>query len=263
MKIVACVKQVLDPRGITVNRKAEKVFVNREEYRLDPASRAALQVAAEVKAAAAASNGAEPPEIIAISLGPDRVDDALREAMAFGADRAIHLKDAAFDQADAWVAASALAAAIRKIGEVDVILLGARSRDSGSGELAPRLAEALDLPALTDVASIQMNGDVAKIVHKYGDAFVRVEVKAPAVVAVSEVGDQSCLSQYPSGWRLMDAYRKWPVDAWCASDLALSAGELRPMTMKKEDAFPPERQLGARVKDADELATLLKRERVI
>ncbi|HJW83009.1 MAG TPA: electron transfer flavoprotein subunit beta, partial [Anaerolineae bacterium] len=102
MKIVVCVKQVLDPRGITVNRKAEKVFVNREEYLLDPGSKAALQVAAAIKANAPTSNGSGPVEVGALSLGPDRVDDALREAVAFGADRAMWLKDAAFDQADTF-----------------------------------------------------------------------------------------------------------------------------------------------------------------
>ena len=49
MKVLVCVKQVLDPRGMTVNRKAEKVFINREEYILDPASKAALEAANHLK----------------------------------------------------------------------------------------------------------------------------------------------------------------------------------------------------------------------
>ena len=59
MKILVCVKQVLDPRGMTVNRKAEKVFINREEYILDPASKAALEAASHLKQGGA--------EVIAIS----------------------------------------------------------------------------------------------------------------------------------------------------------------------------------------------------
>ena len=86
MKIIVCIKQILDPRGITVNRKAEKVFVNREEYVLDPASKAALEVAEQIKAKEAAV------EIIALSVGPERVDEALREALARGADRAILIR---------------------------------------------------------------------------------------------------------------------------------------------------------------------------
>lgn len=260
MRIVVCVKQVLDPGGMTVNRKAEKVFINREEYILDPASKAALQVAAAVKEAAASSNGATPPEIVALALGPDRVDDVLREAMAFGSDRAILLKDTAFDKADARVVANALAAAIGKIGAIDLVVVGSHSLDTGSGELAPRLAEALDLPQLTHVVSIDHRRDAVAVVLKLGDSFVRTQVNLPVVVSVMpeafELG-------HANGWRLMDAYKKWTVEVWTAADLGMSEDDLRPMAVKKEDAFPPERQMGTRVKDVKELATLLKRERII
>ena len=70
MKILVCVKQVLDPRGMTVNRKAEKVFINREEYILDPASKAALETANHLKQGGA--------EVIAISVGLERVEDAIK-----------------------------------------------------------------------------------------------------------------------------------------------------------------------------------------
>ncbi len=260
MQIIVCVKQVLDPRGIRVNRAAKKVLVNREEYILDPASRAALQAALAVKMAATTSNGAAAPEIAAISLGPDRVDDALREAMAFGADRAIHVKDAALDNADALVVANALAAAINKIGGFDLILIGARSLDSGSGELAPRLAEALDLPVLIDVVSLKVKGGVIDSVQTLGDSLVRLQAYLPAVVStVPGAFEQG----YPNGSRLMDAYKKWNVEAWSAADLGFGEDDLRPMAVKKEHAFPPERLLGTKVKDAQELVVMLKRERII
>ena len=260
MKIVVCVKQVLDPRGVTVNRKAEKVFVNREEYVLDPASRAALQVAAAVKQELMAANGATPPQIVAISLGPDRVDDALREAMAFGADRAIHLKDAAFDAADAFVTANALAAAIRKVEAVDLVLLGAHSLDSGAGEMAGRLAEALDWPQASNAVSVEAKPGVVRIVRPWGESFARVTMSYPAVVAVMS---EAFAADHPSGWRLMDAYKQWTVEAWSAADLGLGEEELRPAAARKEDAFPPERQPGTQVKDVKELAAVLKRERLI
>ncbi|HJW83036.1 MAG TPA: hypothetical protein VJ754_01910 [Anaerolineae bacterium] len=260
MRIVVCVKPVLDPRGITVNRKAEKVFVNREEYVLDPGSKAALQVAAALKLNAPASNGAGPVEIAALSLGPDRVDDVLREAMAFGADRAMWLKDAAFDKADTFVVANALAAAAGHVGAVDVLLLGARSLDTGSGELAGRLAEALDLPLLVGMVSLDVIAGTLKGVRRSGSAFFRAEAQLPAVASVApeafELG-------HANGWRLMDAHKRWAVETWSAADLGLSESDLRPMASKKEDAFPPERQPGTRVKNVEELVALLKRERVI
>jgi len=62
---------------------------------------------------------------------------------------------------------------------------------------------------------------------------------------------------------LMDAYKKWSVEAWSAADLEMSEDDLRPMAVKKGDAFPAERQLGTRVGDAAELAEILRRERVL
>ena len=89
---------------------------------------------------------------------------------------------------------------------------------------------------------------------------MRAEAHTPVVVSVApeafELG-------HADGWRLMDAYQKWTVEVWSAADLGLSADAVRPMAVKKEDAFPPERQPGTRIKDAKELVTLLKRQRII
>src|SRR5512135_3168370 len=147
MKILVCVKQVLDPTGITVNRKAEKVFINREEFILDPASKAALEAASDLKTAGA--------EVIAISVGPERVEDGLREALARGADRAIWVRS---EGGDAQVIANLIAAAVRKLGAIDLIIAGHQALDTGAGELAPRLAEALDWRQILGVAKIEADG---------------------------------------------------------------------------------------------------------
>src|SRR5512139_2769649 len=155
MKILVCVKQVLDPTGITVNRKAEKVFINREEFVLEPASKAALEAANDLKQAGAAS------QVIAISVGPERVEDGLREALARGADRAIWIRS---EGGDALVIANLIAAAVRKIDEVDLIIAGRQSLDTGAGELAPRLAEALDWPQILGAAKLEADGGIKAIV---------------------------------------------------------------------------------------------------
>ena len=261
MKVLVCVKQVLDPGGITVNRKAEKVFINREEFILEPASKAALEAASALKQAGA--------EVIAISVGPERVEDGLREAMARGADRAIWIRS---EGGDALVIANLIAAAARKIGEIDLILAGHQSLDTGAGELAPRLAEALDWPQILGAAKIDAgaNGVTAVVARSGvlagavgGDAdglFVQVEASMPVVVSLLA---EAYRGSHANGWRLMDAYKKWNVEAWSTADLELGEDDLRPLTTKKEDAFPPERQPGTPVRDVKELVVMLKREKVI
>jgi electron transfer flavoprotein beta subunit len=248
MKILVCIKQVLDPTGLAVNRKAEKVFINREDFILDPASKAALEAANDLK-----EKGSE---VVAISVGPERVEDGLREALARGADRAVWIR---FDGGDAQVVVNLIAAAARKLGDIDLIIAGQQALDTGAGELAPRLAEALDWPQILDAAKLDAeSGGIQAIVKRTG--FVRVEAATPVVVSVLA---DAYRGSYANGWRLMDAYKRWNVEAWSTADLELGEDDLRPLTMKKEDAFPPERQLGTPVRDVKELVMMLKREKVI
>ncbi len=248
MKVLVCVKQVLDPRGMTVNRKAEKVFINREEYILDPASKAALETANHLKQSGA--------EVIAISVGPERVEDALREALARGADRAIWIRS---ESSDAQVVANLIAAAVRKIGAIDLIIAGHQALDTGAGELAPRLAEALDWPQILGAAKLDA-GEQGVTAIVQADGFVQVEAELPVVISLLAEAYRGSLA---NGWRLMDAYKKWDVEAWSTAELDLGEDDLRPLTTKREDAFPPERQLGTPVRDVKELVTMLKREKVI
>ncbi|MFN8595067.1 MAG: hypothetical protein U0559_02645 [Anaerolineae bacterium] len=81
MKIVVCIKPVLDPRGMTVNRKAEKVFYQSRRLYDRSGQQGCLEVAASIKAQDSTTH------VIAMSVGTDRADDALREALARGADR--------------------------------------------------------------------------------------------------------------------------------------------------------------------------------
>ncbi len=255
MKIVVCIKPVLDPRGMTVNRKAEKVFINQEDYVIDPASKAALEVAASLKAQDPTAH------VIAMSVGTDRADDALREALARGADRAILI---GLDNIDAWAVANSLAAAINRLGDIDLVLCGEQSLDTGAGELGPRLAENLDWPQITRAARVEAHSNAA---HDAGfkaivlhDGFVAQTISAPAVISIMP---EAFTGTFANGWRLMDAYKQIVVDIWRAEELGLSEDDLRTLTAKKEEAFPPERQLGTPVRNAKELVMMLKREKII
>jgi electron transfer flavoprotein beta subunit len=165
MRIVVILGRVLDPGGIVVKRKAGRIFVNREEYMLQPADVCALEAALRIKDAGAA-------EVITLprSLLPD--DDVLRQALAMGADRAIYLvrriANPSYDNGqidspsyDDAAMARVLAAAVERLDDVDLILTGATMLDTGQGQLGPRLAEALGWPQIVEAWQAEVvNGKV-------------------------------------------------------------------------------------------------------
>jgi len=253
MKIVVAMKQVLDPRGFTVNRKADKIFVNREEWITNPADLCALEAALALKDKFSA-------EVVVLSGGPARAGDALRDAWARGADRTIHLSDKAFSTADGCVAARILAKAIDKLGAVDLIVCGDRALDTGAGEVGPRLAEALGWPQVLGALDVSVQDGHARAVKADGAGCVELLVGMPALVTLAAGANHP---RYPHGGRIMESYQQYQPEAWTAADLGLSEDELKPLVDQRGQSFPPERQRGTILDSPEELVRLLKRNRVI
>ena len=168
MRVIVPIKQILDPTGFVVNRRRERIFINREEYIINPCDKNALEEALRLKD----ERGAE---VIAISLGEPRADDALREALAMGADSAILLSDETLAQADISAAAKALAAAIERIGGYDLVLLGEGSADTSAGQMGPRLAEALGLPQVCSVYEFSVVDGKVRAKRRWKDGYLEVE----------------------------------------------------------------------------------------
>jgi electron transfer flavoprotein beta subunit len=259
MRVIVPIKQILDPSGVTVNRRAERIFINREEYIINPNDKNALEEALKLKD----ERGAE---VVAVTMGPERADDALREAMAMGADSAFLLTDEAFEKADISVATIVLGKAIKKIGDYDLIIAGCQAADTGSGQLGPRLAEYLDLPQITEVRELVAADDgQVRAKRNQGKGYAEVDTSLPALLTVAQDANQP---RYPTGAGIINAYREWEVTVWGASDLGLEAEELQPLTEEKRISFPPERELGAKITGAPEeaareLVQYLKVSRVI
>src|SRR6202142_4026330 len=93
-------------------------------------------------------------EVVALSMGPERVKQTIKEALAKGADRGIHIADDQFAQLDPLATASALAAAIKK-EKVDLVLTGLQSDDHGFGQTGVLLAGLIDLPHATIIMAIE------------------------------------------------------------------------------------------------------------
>ena len=258
MKIIVLIKQVLDPAGILVRRDKEKMFINREEYIVGPDSKAALEAALRLKDAGGA-------EVIAVSLGKARAEDALREALAMGCDAAYLLIDEGFEAADVPVTATVLAAAVHKLGGADLIVAGRESGDTGAGQIGSRLAEALNYAQVTDVHALAGEPGAIQATRRWGGGYAAVQALLPAVVTVAP---EAFPARYAHGARIMNAYREWQVTTWNAADLGLNEAALKPLLVFRGESFPPALPVGEQVKGAPasaarEVVTALKLQKAI
>lgn len=244
MRIIVAIKQILDPSGLSFRRDKERMFVNREEYIIDPGSKSAVEAALRVKG--------DGDQVVALSVGKPRADDALREALAMGCDEAYLLSDKAFASADISVTARILAAAIERLGGADLIIAGRESSDTGAGQIGPRLAQALGYAQITDVYALAIAGAGIQATRRWGNGYASVQAPPPAVVTVAP---QAFVPRYAHGARIMSAYQEWNVTLWNAADLELAEDSLTPLLTQRGESFPPPLQVGEVLRgDPDSIA---------
>jgi len=258
MRILVPIKQILDPAGITVRRDKERMFINREEYIIDPGSGAALEAALRLKDVGGA-------EVIAPSMGEPQAEDALREALAMGCDAAYLVSDKAFKDADITVTSRILAAAIDKLGGADLIITGRASGDTGAGQIGPRLAEALGYAQVTDVYAVAAQEGMLQATRRWRNGYALVNVSLPTVVSVAP---EAFAPRYPHGARIMSAYREWNVTVWNADDLGLGEQALKPLLAFRGESFPPPLEVGEKLRGdpgtvAQDVVAALKLQRLI
>ncbi len=231
MRIVVPIKQTLDLGGITIRRDKERIFINREDYIIGSGSSAAIEAALRIK-----DKQMGGIQVLALSLGPARIDDALREALALGCDAAYRITDEAFREADSSATARILTAAIQGLGGADLIVAGRASGDTGSGQLGPRLAAALGYSQVTDVYGLQVVESEIQAIRRWRGRFASVRSPLPAVVTVAP---EAFPARYAHGARIMNAYREWDVAIWDARDLGMDDADLEPLLVARGESYPP------------------------
>lgn len=228
MRIIVCVKHV--PDADSDRRIEDGRMVRGEDDVLNELDENAVEAAVSL----VEENGGE---VIALTMGPADAEDALVRALQMGADRGVLLSDDALEGLDVVGTASALAAAIGKVGQegpIDLVITGMASLDGMTSMLAPALATDLGWPLL-DIASSLDVADGKVTIQRSVDDYVDVlRSPLPAVVSVT---DQINDPRYPS-FKDLRAARSKPLDEWELADL--------------EDAgFTPEALLvGTEVSDA-------------
>ena len=121
-----------------------------------------------------------------ITLGPPPAEDALREAVAWGADEGVLVTDPAFAGSDTLATARALSAALKREGPFDLVLAGRNSVDADTGQVGPEVAELLDLPFLAGVRELEIEGDKVRGRCEYDDGWLEAETTLPALLSCAE-----------------------------------------------------------------------------
>ena len=123
-------------------------------------------------------------EVIALSMGPERVKQTIKEALAKGADRGIHIADDNFAQVDPLGSAKSLAVAVKE-QKYDLVLTGLQSDDHGFGQTGVLLASVLDVPHATIIMAIEVDGQKMKLKRELEAGwFQHIECPLPAVLSI-------------------------------------------------------------------------------
>jgi electron transfer flavoprotein alpha subunit len=200
MKIVVLVKQVPRPDAIEFDDETKTLKREGVPVLLNHFCRLAVQHAVALRERVGG-------EVVSMTMGPPQAEEALRETLALGADRAIHLSDRVFAVADTLGTSRTLALAVRREG-ADLVLCGLKASDSETWQVPPEVAAFLGRPHLSAAAELEPDGDslVAKVLTDEGSE--RYVVPLPAVISVATGRAMSSASPGAG-----------PIDVWTASDL--------------------------------------------
>ena len=232
LKIVVCVKQVIDPEtpvsAFKIDRDAKRVI---PAPGIPPVVNGFDENA--VEAALRIKEGGD-AEIIVVSAGDNFAMDVMKKPLSMGADRMVLVQDEAVDGLDGFATAYTLAEAIKKLGEYDLVLCGRQASDWDNALVPLGIAEMLGLPCITMAQKIEVTDGGVVVERAMSDGYEVVEASLPALVTVSnELGEP----RYPTLRGIMTASRKTP-DIWSASDLGLDRARLAP-SLELADLFVP------------------------
>ena len=226
MKIVVCIKQVIDPEApvssFAIDEEARKAIPPKGTPPvLNPYDENALEAALLLK-------DSQEAEITVLSMGPQIARPVIKKALAVGAASLILIEDAACDQLDSNASAAILTAAIKKIGEFDVIICGRQASDTDAGQVGSGIAAMLGLPCVTAIQKVEAADGTLKIQRVVADGYDLIDCRTPAVLtASSEIGDLRMASVK----QVMAAAKMQPT-VWSLADLGVD-----PATLKKKNTI--------------------------
>ncbi len=212
MNVIVCVKQIPDPAQPGELDSSTNTLKRDGKLILDESDSYGVEMALQLVDAAGGG------EVGIVSMAPNGEVSGMRTALAMGASKGVLVSDPALAGSDALTTAKVLAAAVRRLGEADIILAGTESSDGYTGTVPEQIAEILGLPSVTFAKSVTVDGGMLKVNRQTEAGYDEVTCSMPAVVSVTAGVVEP---RYPSFKGIMAAKSK-PLETVTASDLGIT-----------------------------------------
>ena len=209
-KIIVCTKQVPDTNEIRINPETGTLIRDGVPSILNNDDANALEEALKIK------DKFDDVHITVVSMGPPQAQDMLFECIAMGADEAVLLSDRAVGGSDTWATSNAITAAIKKIGDYDLIFAGRQAIDGDTAQVGPQIAEKLHLPQVTYVEEFEIADNMKDITVKrqLEDGYEIIKLQTPCMLTtIKELNEP----RYMHIKGIFDQNKK--ITVWSAADV--------------------------------------------
>ena len=220
MNMIVCCKQVPDPEAppasFKIDPASNKVIPPPNVPPvISPFDENAVEAALKIK-------DKQGGKITVLSMGNNLARDVVKKTLSMGADELVLLEDPAFEGGDSWSNAYALAMAIKKIGQFDLVFCGRQAADWDSGQVGPGIAEILGIANVTLAKKVEIVDGKAKVERVLPDGYQVMEVTLPALITVSnELGEP----RYATLKGIMAAAKKQPT-VWKPADIGADPSKI-------------------------------------
>lgn len=190
-KIIVCAKQVPDTNEIKINPETGTLIRDGVPSILNNDDANALEEALKIK------DKYDDVHVTVVSMGPPQATEMLFECIAMGADEAVLLSDRAVGGSDTWATSNAITAAIKKIGEFDLIFAGRQAIDGDTAQVGPQIAEKLEIPQVTYVEEFEIDDNMKDITVKrqLEDGYEKIKIQTPCMLtAIKELNQPRYMS---------------------------------------------------------------------
>lgn len=178
MEIVVCIKQVPETTKVKINPETNTLMREGVQSIINPFDAYAIEEGVRLKEEYGGT-------VKVLTMGPPQAETALREAVALGADEVYLVSDRAFAGSDTWATAYTLAAAIKKMGSIDLIICGKQAIDGDTAQVGPSLADQLGIPFVAFVRKIRTVGTNEMVVERmFEEGYEVVSLPLPGLMTV-------------------------------------------------------------------------------